>query len=94
MTAYAIFQGDITDADGYESYKPLAAQAVEEHGGTYLVRGGEYLPLEGPPPRSRTVILEFESMDAAKQWYESVTYSKARPIRQAASEGSLYLVEA
>ena len=34
MTAYAIFQGDITDADGYESYKPLAAQAVEEHGGT------------------------------------------------------------
>ena len=94
MTAYAILQADITDLDGYESYKPLAAASVAEYGGTYLLRGGDVVSLEGSPPRSRTVILEFESMDAAKRWYESASYSEARPIRQSASEGSLYLVEA
>ena len=94
MTVYAILQADITDLDRYESYKPLAAASVAEHGGSYLVRGGNVVSLEGSPPRARTVILEFNSMDAAKRWYESASYSEARPIRQAASEGSLYLVEA
>ena len=94
MTAYAILQADITDLDRYESYKPLAAASVAEYGGTYLLRGGDVVSLEGSPPRSRTVILEFESMDAAKRWYESASYSEARPIRQSASEGSIYLVEA
>ncbi|HIF66194.1 MAG TPA: DUF1330 domain-containing protein [Acidimicrobiia bacterium] len=93
MTAYIIFQGDITDPDRYEAYKPLAAESVAEHDGRYLVRGGECVSLEGAEPASRTVILEFKSMDAATRWYESSSYSKARPIRQAASEGSMYLVE-
>ena len=73
MTAYIIFQGDVTDPDRYETYKPLAAQSVAEHDGRYLVRGGLCVPLEGAAPRS--------------------SYSSARPIRQAASEGSMYLVE-
>ena len=34
-----------------------------------------------------------DSIDAATRWYESASYSAARPIRQAASEGSMYLVE-
>ena len=93
MTAYIIFQGDITDPDRYEAYKPLAAQSVAEHHGRYLVRGGGCVSLEGAAPRSRTVILEFDSMDAATQWYESSSYAEARPIRQAASEGSMYLIE-
>jgi uncharacterized protein (DUF1330 family) len=93
MTAYIIFQGDVTDPDHYETYKPLAAQSVAEHDGRYLVRGGLCVPLEGAAPRSRTVILEFDSTDAATRWYESASYSAARPIRQAASEGSMYLVE-
>jgi len=93
MTAYIIFQGDVTDPDGYETYKPLAAQSVAEHDGRYLVRGGLCVPLEGAAPCSRTVILEFDSMEAASSWYESSDYAIAKPIRQKASEGSLYIIE-
>ena len=42
MSAYVIYQGDITDETAYEKYKGLASQAVENHGGTYLVRGGAW----------------------------------------------------
>ena len=94
MSAYVIYQGDITDETAYEKYKGLASQAVENHGGTYLVRGGAWTSLEGDEPPTRTVVIRFDSVEAAKQWYDSSEYVEARPLRQAASDGSLYIVEA
>ena len=93
MTAYVIFQGEITDSEDYEAYKLLAGASVEAHGGRYLVRGGKFIALEGEAPSSRTVILEFDSMKAASGWYESSDYAIAKQIRQRASEGSLYIIE-
>ena len=93
MSAYVVFQGDVEDLDGYERYKLLAAKSVEEHGGTYLVRGGSWISLEGDPPPSRNVIICFPTMEAAQSWYSSETYVQARPLRQAASTGALYVIE-
>ncbi len=93
VTAYVIFQGEITNPEDYEAYKPLAGASVESHGGKYLVRGGKFIALEGEAPSSRTVILQFDSMEAASSWYESSEYAAAKPIRQNASKGSLYIIE-
>ncbi|HAN07291.1 MAG TPA: hypothetical protein DCP89_02205 [Acidimicrobiaceae bacterium] len=93
VTAFVIFQGEITNPEDYETYKPLAGASVAAHGGTYLVRGGKFVHLEGEAPSSRTVILEFDSIEAASSWYESSDYAIAKPIRQKASEGSLYIIE-
>ena len=94
MSAFVIYQGDVSDEVTYEEYKALASKTVEDHGGTYLVRGGSWTSLEGPTPPARTVVIRFDSVEAATQWYQSSDYGKARPIRQAASDGSLYIVEA
>tara|TARA_B100001123_G_C15149615_1_gene962978 strand:+ start:760 stop:1044 length:285 start_codon:yes stop_codon:yes gene_type:complete len=93
MTAYVVFQGEVADAHLYEQYKPLAADSVERHGGSYLVRGGDWITMEGKEPPTRNVIIRFPSMEAAKAWYNSVEYSAARPLRQEASTGSLYIIE-
>jgi len=34
----------------------------------------------------QTVVLEFESVDAARAWYESEAYQKAAKLRQAAAD--------
>ena len=43
--------------------------------------------IEGAPPGPTTVIVKFESTEAAKAWYESPEYQAALPKRLDATEG-------
>ena len=43
--------------------------------------------IEGAPPGPQTVIVKFESSEAAKAWYESPEYRAALPKRLEATEG-------
>jgi uncharacterized protein (DUF1330 family) len=49
--------------------------------------------LEGKAPAGRLVIVEFPSVERAKEWWASPEYSEARAIRQATSEGTLVVIE-
>jgi uncharacterized protein (DUF1330 family) len=49
--------------------------------------------LEGSWQPKQLVVLEFETMDQARAWYESAAYQQAIPLRQRASTSSLLLVE-
>ena len=62
-------------------------------GGRFRVRGGELDIREGDWPWPRLVIIEFQSKDAARLFYDSPEYQKILPLRQAASEGALAIVE-
>ncbi|WP_242657051.1 DUF1330 domain-containing protein [Mycobacterium talmoniae] len=42
--------------------------------------------IEGDWHGDQTVVLEFESVDAARAWYESEAYQKAAKLRQAAAD--------
>jgi uncharacterized protein (DUF1330 family) len=93
MVAYVIGEVEVTDPEGYEPYKPLAEASILAHGGVYRVRGGQTESLEGEAPRGRVVVLEFPDVDTARRWYRSAAYQAALPLRQAASNGRLFLVE-
>ena len=92
MVAYLIAQVEVTDPVAYERYRPLAAASIVKHGGKYVVRGGKTEQLEGGAP-GRVVVLEFPSMDAARNFYVSPDYSEAKKIREAAATTKLFLVE-
>ncbi|MDH4134481.1 MAG: DUF1330 domain-containing protein [Gammaproteobacteria bacterium] len=82
MVAYVLVDIDVTDPQGFEDYKRLAQAAVTKYGGTYLVRGGETATLEGGWSPNRLVILEFENLARAKDWYNSPEYTEARRVRK------------
>ena len=42
--------------------------------------------LEGQWHGTQTVLLEFESVEAARTWYESEAYQKAAKVRQQAAD--------
>jgi uncharacterized protein (DUF1330 family) len=93
VTAYVITEVDVEDPQTYrEKYGPLATASVERHGGTFLARGGKTEVLEGEWS-DRIVVIEFESLDAARNWYHSDDYQAAAPIRHAASRGRMIVVE-
>jgi uncharacterized protein (DUF1330 family) len=66
--------------------------SLARHGGRFLVRGGRTEALEGAPAK-RIVLLEFESVEAAKRWYDSPDYSEAIPLRKKSAKARLFIVE-
>ena len=94
MSAYVI--GDITvnDQERYEDYKKLAPLAIAAFGGKYLARGGKAEKLEGNWEPDRIVILEFESIEKAKEWLDSHEYRKARLLRHKTASSNMIVVEA
>ncbi len=77
---YWIAHVDITDLDGYKRYQAANARPFGMFGARFLVRGGRQEVLEGNV-RSRTVILEFPSYEAALACYRSSEYQAARAHR-------------
>ena len=92
MPAYVLVEIEIEDREAYEEYRPLAAASVERHGGRYIARGGETATFEGEW-FGRIVLLEFDTLDAAKAWYYSDDYQAALPIRLRTSRGRMIAVE-
>lgn len=92
MSAYVIVEIDITDPETYAHYRELAPPTVHAYGGRYLARGGETASLEGDWRPQRLVILEFESLERARQWHESPEYREARALRHRAARSRMLAV--
>ena len=93
MAAYVIADVDVTDPAAYEEYRRLVPPIVAQYGGRYLVRGGRVGKVEGDWTPKRMVVIEFESLERAKQWYESEEYKPVREIRFKAAISKLLIVE-
>jgi uncharacterized protein (DUF1330 family) len=93
MPAYVIVETNITDPEQYDQYKDASPSAVAAGGGRFLVRGGELAVLEGDWQPSRLVMLEFEDLAAAKRWYESEVYQKAKQLREGAAHMRMVAVQ-
>ncbi len=93
MSAYVIANLEVIDPEGFQEYRKRVGPIIEQYGGRYLVRGGNYEVLEGQPSASRLVIIEFQSFTQAKEWYLSREYQEIIPFRQTSARGELTLVE-
>lgn len=89
---YVIARVDVTDPEAYAVYAAAASEAIRLHGGRPLVRGGRYEALEGQA-RARNVVLEFESVEAARKYYYSAEYQAAKAKREGAATAEFVLVE-
>jgi uncharacterized protein (DUF1330 family) len=93
MAAYVLAEIEITDKEGYTEYSKQVPPTIAKFGGRFLVRGGASEALEGEWPQRRRVLLEFPTMEAARNWWSSPDYEKPKAMRQAASRGCLLLME-
>ena len=93
MTAYVIFDVEVTNPVEYEGYKKLAAPTVALYGGKYIVRGGQTETLEGNWSPKRIVVLQFDSVERAKAWINSPEYSAARALRHKYAVSKAIVVE-
>jgi uncharacterized protein (DUF1330 family) len=94
MAAYIIAQVDINDPERYVEYTKKVPVSLAQYGGQFIARGGNAEVLEGEKPLpQRLVIIQFDSLERAKAWWSSEEYRDAKALRQATSNGTLFLVD-
>ena len=87
MAAYFIAQYVVNDPKLYREYQGAAAQTIQKSGGEVVAFDVAAEIVEGTPPGRQTVIVKFESTQAAKAWYESPAYQAVVGKRLAATTG-------
>ena len=92
MSAYVIVEVTITDPAEYEEYKKLTPAAIAAYDGRFVVRGATAESLEGDWRPERMVVLEFPSVERAKEWWNSDLYSTAKVIRHRAAKTKMIVV--
>ena len=93
MTAYIIADVTVTDAEKMANYREWSTKAIQEHGAKVLVRGGAIEVLEGPWSPTRLVVMAFDTVEQAKAYYNSQTYTHARTLREGAGVMRMVVVE-
>jgi uncharacterized protein (DUF1330 family) len=93
MPAYVIAELDITDPAGFAAYREAVPATIAAHGGRYLARAGALETVEGDWRPKRLAVIEFPSMERARQWYESRAYQPLIEIRKRTALTNLVFVE-
>ncbi len=93
MAAYVITYLQVTDPKAFEAYRKVAGPTFAPYGGKPIVVDGRFKVLEGMVNPKSVVVIQFDTVAAAKRWYASPEYAKTIPLRQQAAESSLILVE-
>jgi uncharacterized protein (DUF1330 family) len=87
MAAYFIAQYVVNDPKLYREYQAGAAKTIQAAGGELVSFDVAAETIEGKPPGPQTVIVKFESAEAAKAWYRSPEYQAVVGKRLASTEG-------
>jgi uncharacterized protein (DUF1330 family) len=92
VSAYFVFNYDVIDADGFSQYPPAAQPSLRAHGAKVLVADFHSEAEEGQPHQV-TIVLEFDSREAAQAWYRSPEYQSVIRLRTDNTEGMAVLCD-
>ncbi|RPD96783.1 DUF1330 domain-containing protein [Candidatus Pantoea deserta] len=91
--AYYIAEFQVTDREAIKPYSAQVESTFRPFGGRFIVRGGEPDVKEGFGSQGRLVIIQFNSLKNAQDWYNSAAYQKIIPIRHRSGNSRTYIVE-
>ena len=93
MAGYVIADVTVTDPEKFEVYRGQVSQTIEKYGGQYIVRGGAAETVEGDWNPGRLVVIQFDSVERAKEWYYSQEYSGPMQLRHQSANTNVLFVE-
>ena len=89
---YVIAHIKVHDKEGFGKFAEMAGPVISEYGGKILVVNPTPEVREGPDS-GIAVVIEFENIETARNFYESEKYTEAKAVREEGSEADLILVE-
>jgi len=93
MPAYVIVDIEITDNAGFADYRKGVVPLVQRYGGKYVAVSDRVETLEGSWRPKRVVMIEFESLKRAQEWFTCEEYRPLCKIRSRTAKTKMILVE-
>ena len=93
MPVYLVSNVEVHDPEQFRNYQIPGRNAVFQYGGKFLAEGAAPEPIEGDWSPKRMAIVEFETADAARTFYNSPEYQAAREHRLPAATFKIILVD-
>lgn len=92
--AYVIGHLTVKDNEHWAAYRSQVPATLVPWQGELVFRGSRPEILAGQHPHQDTVVIRFPSREAAHGWYQSAAYQALIPLRKAAADLDLILVDA
>ena len=93
MKYYAVVSLNLRNDSWVADYLPNVTTLVEQHGGRYLARTGNFERIEGDNPNpDLQVIIEWDSKEAALAFYNDPAYQPYLQSRLAGASSDFFLV--
>lgn len=93
MSAYLIANVEVKDSERIKEYLASSPKILRKFSGRFLVRGGNIFIAEGDWKPERLVIVEFDTFEDAKNFWNSNEYEPIKKIRQATAKTDMVIVE-
>jgi uncharacterized protein (DUF1330 family) len=90
---YWIAAVDVQNPDAYKNYVSANGVAFARFGGRFLVRGGPQREVVEGKSRTRNVVIEFPSYEAAIECFHSPEYQAALRAQAGSAEVDLIVIE-
>ena len=89
---YLIAHLRVHDPEGFKKFRQMAGPTIAQYGGKVLVREPNPDVREGKIS-GIALVIEFESIETARKFYESEKYQDAKAVRELAADTDLILVK-
>ena len=83
----------VSDPVAFSEYGRLVRLTLEQYGGKIVVGGSKIEVADGTWSPIRMVVIEFESLEQAKKWYNSPEYNPLVSMRTGSTESGLIFVD-
>jgi uncharacterized protein (DUF1330 family) len=93
MPAYLIANIEIKDVDKIKNYLMSTPEILKKYSGRFLVRGGQTYLAEGNWNPKRLVVVEFDSFEKAKAFWDSEAYEPFKKLRQSSADTDMIIVD-
>ena len=89
---YVIAEVAVTDPATMQKYGEKVPETLAPFNHHYVVRSDKTQSLEGEPPNG-IVVIAFDSVEKAREWYDSAAYQAIKPLRLSSTKGRMFIVE-
>jgi uncharacterized protein (DUF1330 family) len=91
---YVISEADaILDIPTVQKYGQGVPETLAPFNHHFIVGGGKPQALDGGEAPKGIVVIAFDSMEKAREWYDSPAYQAIKPLRQSSTKGRMFIVE-
>jgi uncharacterized protein (DUF1330 family) len=92
-SVYVVAETSATDVKLLQEYRKLARESVKAFSGEYIVAGGAIEMLAGSELPERFAVVRFDSLQTAKNWWDSEQYREAKMLRRKMGVSRIFIVE-